>query len=94
VFDSAQASGVVRVSLADTVELAVRASEPVSYRVYPVGVVVHNGGSVASYDVVIPRAAPQVRIVVAGRVIFEKVGSRIVAATPIDTAGWYVLNVQ
>ena len=94
VFDSTQARGVVRVSLADTVELAVRASEPVTYRVYPVGVTVHNGGAQASYDVVVPRAAPQVRIVVAGRVIFEKVGPRIVAATPADSAGWYVLNVR
>ena len=94
VFDTTQASGVVRVSLADTVELAIRSSEPVAYRVYPVGVTVHNGGSAASYDVVIPRGAPLVRIVVAGRVLLKKVGLRISATVAADSAGRYLLNVR
>lgn len=94
VFDTTQALGVLRVRLADTVELAIRSSEPVTYRVYPVGVVVHNGGSGASYDVVIPRAAPQVRIVVSGRVMLEKTGPHIVAAGVADSAGQYVMTIQ
>ena len=94
VFDTAQASGALRVSLADTAELAIRSSEPVTYRVYPVGVIVRNRGSSASYEIVIPQAAPKVRIVVAGRVVLEKVGSRIVTAAAADSAGRFVMNVR
>ena len=94
VFDTTQAQGVVRVTLADTVELAIRSSAPVSYRVYPVGVVVHNSGSTASYDVVIPRAAPQVRIVVAGRVMLEKTGPHIVSASVPDSTGRYNVTLN
>lgn len=93
-FDTTQASGVLRVSLADTMELAIRSSAPVTYRVYLGGVIVHNRGSAASYDVIIPRAAPHVRIAIAGRVMLEKTGLHIVAASVADSAGRYVMTIQ
>src|SRR5262249_42978262 len=51
VFDTTQVSGMLRVSLADTVELAIRSSAPVAYRISPTGVAVHNGGRTASYEI-------------------------------------------
>ena len=94
VFDTTQAGGVLRVSLADTSELAIRSSAPVMYRVTPGGVRVHNRGSAASYEVIIPRSARSVRIVIASRVMFEKTGLRVVAATSADSAGQYVMTIQ
>jgi hypothetical protein len=93
-FDTSQYSGALRVRLADSVELSIRSDAPVSYRVRPGGIDVHNRGSTASFDVLIPRAAPYVRIRVAGRVVLEKVGPRgVVGATP-DSAGRYVLSMR
>ena len=76
-FDAPQAAGALHVSLADTTELMINPSAPVTYRVHPGGVVVHNRGSEASYEIVVPRDALHVRILVAGRLLFEKTGSRI-----------------
>jgi anti-sigma factor RsiW len=94
VFDTTQASGLMRVSLADTTELSIRSSAPVTYRVYLGGVFVHNRGSAASYEVTIPRAAPHVRIAIAGRVMLEKTGAHIAAASVADSAGGYVIIIQ
>lgn len=94
VFDATQSSGVLRVSLVDTAELAIRSSAPVTYRVYQGRVIVHNQGSGASYDVIIPRAAPHVRIAIGGRVILEKTGLQVVTASAADSAGQYVITIQ
>ena len=76
-FDAPQAAGALHVFLADTAELMINPTASVTYRVHPGGVVVHNSGSEASYEIVVPRDAPHVRILVAGRLLFEKTGSRI-----------------
>ncbi len=93
-FDTTQASGVLRVALADTMELVIRSSAPVTYRVYLGGVVVQNRGSAASYDVIIPRSAPHVRIAIAGRVMLEKTGLHIVTASVVDSSGQFVMTIQ
>jgi hypothetical protein len=93
-FDTPQDTGLLLVTFADTDEVSLRARDPVTYRVYPGGLGVHNRGSVASYELVVPRDAPHVRIVIAGRVRFEKVGSQITTAVRADTAGRYVMSVR
>jgi hypothetical protein len=76
-FDAPQSAGAVRVLLADSAKLVIAPTAAVTYRVYSGGVIVHNRGSAASYDVLVPRRARHVRILVAGRVLFEKTGSSI-----------------
>lgn len=93
-FDDPQAAGMLRLSLADTPKLMIDPSAPVTYRVYPGGVIVHNAGSDASYEIVVPRQARHVRILVAGRVLFEKVGSTITAASPADQTGGYAFQLR
>lgn len=93
-FDEPQAAGTLHVSLADTPDLAIDPTAAVTYRVHPGGVIVHNRGSAASYDIVVPRRAPRVRILVGGRVLFEKVGSAISAAVPAEKTGRYVIKMR
>jgi hypothetical protein len=93
-FDAPQPTGTLHVSLADTTELVIDPTASVTYRVHPGGLIVHNRGSDASYAIVVPRDAPHVRILVAGRVLFEKVGSGISATPLAGTAGRYVIKVQ
>ena len=93
-FDAPQSAGVLRVSLVDTGKLVIDPTASVTYRVYPEGVVVHNRWSEASYDVLVPRQARHVRILVAGRVLFEKIGSNITATAPAEPAGRYVFQLR
>jgi hypothetical protein len=93
-FDAPQAAGMLRLSLADTAKLMIDPSAPVTYRVHPGGVIVHNAGSEASYEIVVPRQARHVRILVAGRVLFEKMGSTITAASPADQTGGYAFQLR
>ena len=93
-FDEPQAAGTLHVSLADTPDLAIDPTAAVTYRVHPGGVIVHNRGSAASYDIVVPRRAPHVRILVGGRVLFEKVGSAISTAVPAEKTGRYVIKMR
>ncbi|HKC46658.1 MAG TPA: zf-HC2 domain-containing protein [Gemmatimonadales bacterium] len=92
VFDTKQDQGQLNVALADTAELVIRSDAPVAYRINAQGVVVHNPGSRASYEILIPRALPHVRILIGGRVVLEKLGPRIVAGT--DSAPNLVLPVR
>ncbi len=93
-FDAPQSSGAVYVSLADTAKVVIVPSAAVTYRVHPGGVIVHNVGSSASYDIVVPRNALHVRILVAGRVLFEKAGSRVTAPAPAEPTGRYAFDVR
>lgn len=93
-FDAPQSAGTLRVSLADTVKLVIDPTASVTYRVYPGGVIVHNRGSEASYEVLVPRQARHVRILVAGRVVFEKTGSSISAASRAEHTGGYVFQLH
>ena len=93
-FDAPQSSGTAYVSLADTAKLVIDPSAAVTYRVHPGGVIVHNVGSSASYNIVVPRNALHVRILVAGRVLFEKAGSRVTAPAPAELTGRYAFDVR
>lgn len=93
-FDASQSVGVVNLSLADSDKLVIDPTEPVAYRVSPDGVVVHNGGSRASYEIIVPRNASHVRILVAGLLRFEKRGARVSGPAPTSSAGSYVIELR
>jgi anti-sigma factor RsiW len=93
-FDAPQSAGTLHVVLADTAKLVIGPTAAVTYRVYPGGVIVHNRGSEASYEVLVPRLARHVRILVAGRVLFEKTGSSITVTAPAEQTGGYVFQLR
>jgi len=90
VFDSVQTAGVLRLSLADTAELVIRSDSQVIYRVSDSGIIVHNGGSRASYDLLIPRDARFVQVLVGNAVLFEKFRDQVGTRVRPDTAGRYL----
>jgi hypothetical protein len=94
VFETRQQRGSLRIALADTAELVIRSDAPVSYRINAGGVVIHNPGSAATYDILIPRALPHVRVLVGDRVVLEKIGPRILTGTAADSAPRMVLPVR
>jgi hypothetical protein len=93
-FDAPQSAGTLRVLLADTAKVVIDPTASVTYRVYPGGVTVHNCGSEASYEVLLPRQARHVRILLAGRLLFEKMGSSITATSPAEHTGGYVFQLR
>jgi len=93
-FDAPQSAGTLRVLLADTAKVVIDPTASVTYRVYPGGVTVHNHGSEASYEVLVPRQARHVRILLAGRLLFEKMGSSITATSPAEQTGGYVFQLR
>ena len=83
VFEAPQADGSIRITLSPGAELAVRPiGGAVGYSVRPEGVWVQNAGSRTSYEVVLPRDAPRVRIRVADVEIFAKDGATIRTVAP------------
>jgi hypothetical protein len=93
VFASGQESGVLRITLSDEAELAVRASgTPPAYSVGPEQVRVENAGATADYEILIPRSASSVRIRVGDTVVFTKQGAAVTAAAAPDAEGRYFLE--
>lgn len=91
-FTAPQQEGRATVSLTDAAEVVIRARSGTA--TFTSGVdrlVIDNEGSTASFDIEIPRGAPQVEILVAGRRVFVKEGSRITAETSNDSVGPYHL---
>lgn len=93
-FAATQPDGVLVVAVADTADLWVRSTAPVAYRVGFSGVRVDNRASWASYEIIVPQDAADVRITVGGRVVFTKTGPRISSEAQPDSAGRYVLPVR
>jgi anti-sigma factor RsiW len=93
-FDARQRAGEIRVALAADTEVAVRAvDDTVSYEVGPDAVVVRNApGTVASYEVRVPRSIDRLWIEVDGHVVFDKNRAAITAlVTPDPRTGAYVI---
>lgn len=91
-----QASGALQVRWADvsTVLLAQTGSNgEAHYALTPDGVVVDNGGSMASYSLVLPRSLPRARVRVAGRVVLSKDGETISCAGARDESGTCVIDI-
>ncbi len=91
-FTSPQAGGQAQVSLTDGAEIVVRA--PIGAATFTSDVdrlVIDNGGSSATFEIQIPRAAPRVEIQVAGDRILLKVGSRVMTEQSTEREGQYLL---
>ena len=93
-FEAPQTHGLLRVRLVPGPELAVRGygtSTALSLGVERITVA--NRGASADYEVLVPTGAPHVRIEVAGMVVLEKRGDRILAPEPPRPDGEYVLRL-
>jgi hypothetical protein len=79
-FRAEQASGALEVRWAETplVHLSqTGASGDAHYALTPGGVIVDNGGSTASYSLVLPRTLARAHVRVAGRVVLSKDGETV-----------------
>lgn len=93
VWEAIQETGAMTISLTDGPELAVRVSggEP-GFSVGPQEIRVENAGSIADYEILLPRAAAHVQIRVGGSVVFTKQNGSIETMAIQDDAGNYVLE--
>lgn len=93
VFEAVQEAGVMRISLTDELELAVRASggEP-GYSVEPSQVRIDNIGSIADYEISLPRSAHDIRVRVGDSVVFTMRDGSITTAATRGADGLYVLE--
>jgi hypothetical protein len=74
-FRAEQSSGALQIRWADVPSVMLSqtgSSGDAHYSLTPGGVIVSNGGSTASYTLVIPRAVTRARVRIAGRVVFAK----------------------
>jgi hypothetical protein len=90
-FRTEQASGALQVRLADvsSVMLAQTGSRgEAHYALTPDGVLVDNGGSTASYSLVLPHALARARVRIAGRLVFSKDADSVsCTGSRVDTNG-------
>ncbi|MBK5188630.1 MAG: hypothetical protein JJD97_10300 [Gemmatimonadaceae bacterium] len=89
-FRALQATGVVAVRWADarTVLLTQSGSSgDAHYALTPTGVIVDNGGSAASYTLVLPRSLERARVRIAGGVVLAKEGDTVSCAGARDDVG-------
>lgn len=83
-FMFAQSAGELRVRLTDDNGASVRAlGARVPFAVGEGRLTVSNAGASASYDIAIPRAAPLVEIMIAGRRVWQTAAGRLTSAWPM-----------
>lgn len=90
-----QTEGQVQVTLTERTEVVVRA--PIGAATFTTDVdrlVIDNHGSAATFEILIPRAAPRVEIQVGGDRIFLKEGPRVTTPESLDSRGPYVLPLR
>ena len=93
VFETMQEAGLVTVILADEPEVSIRSDDAgVGYAIEPWGVRVMNGGSVASYQVVVPSEVQDFSIRVESTTVFRKRGRSIETSVKPDSAGRYIID--
>ena len=80
IFSSAQSSGELRIALADIADIQVRSpAGAVRFAAGDGRLLIDNAGARASYEIVIPRAAPSVQIQVAGVRVWRREAGRVVS---------------
>ena len=95
VFASPQATGTARVRVVESPEVAVHvlgARVPLDLGIDRVTVA--NAGAEADYEVLLPRAARSLRILVGRNVVLRKEGARIVTGVAADSAGVYTIPIR
>ena len=91
-FSSTQTEGAARVSLADASDVSVRtAVGAAAFTSTDDRLIIDNAKSRATFEIVIPRNAARVEILVEGRRVFEKVGLRVTARNAQQSRDLYVL---
>jgi hypothetical protein len=94
VLDPPPAAGRLRVTLAPTPDLSVRATEgAVEYAVLPAGVVVRVRGGTPTLDVRVPTSLARFRVRAGSRAVFEARGPAVVTPARRDPAGAYVVEL-
>lgn len=95
-FRAEQASGALEVRWADvsSVMLAQTGSRTEAhYALTPGGVIVDNGGSIASYSLVLPRTLARARVRIAGRLVLSKDADSVSCAGARVDSGSCVIEV-
>lgn len=95
-FRAEQVSGALEVRWADTplVHLSQTGSSgDAHYALTPGGVIVDNGGSTASYSLVLPRTLPSAHVRVAGRMVLSKEGETVSCAGAHADSGTCVIVI-
>jgi hypothetical protein len=93
-FAEPQARGVATVWLVEGSDVVVRARNgSATFTSGAAGLTVNNRGSLADYEIELPRAAPHIEIRAGSRRLLLKDGSRIVAGAPADSLGRYRLDL-
>ena len=94
-FRDTQPAGVLRVRLVDDRALRLSPDHPVGgYSLDDHGVTVNNAGSVASFDLRLPRGVAHGRITVRGRTVLTKEGAQVRGAGATDAHGDYVIPLR
>ncbi len=94
-FESAQATGEIRLRFGSQPDLSVQAEGgDAQYVVQPRGLLVRNRGSVASYLVTVPSAVRRLRIRVGGATVLDRIGERMTPALTPDSAGDFVVSIS
>lgn len=94
-FTAVQETGRIRVVLASGSDVEVRVEgEPVGLESQADRLVISNLGSRASYEIVVPESAPQVRVRVGSRVVLVKDGEDVRSLVPSDSAGGYLIDLS
>ena len=92
VFAAPQAIGVVTVRVVDDPEITVRAiGEPVSFDLGVERVTVANRGARANYEILLPRDAPSIRVLIGDSVRLHRESGRIDSPVKPDATGAYRL---
>lgn len=87
-----QPEGAIRISLVQASEVRVRElGGGTAYLIDPARLVVDNRGDSASYEILLPRTLPHVRVRIGGGVVFEKEGSAISSEGSVESGGAHVV---
>lgn len=90
VFIDEQERGSARVRLVDEPDLSIRAlGQPVAFDADLGRLTVLNAHAEADYEILIPRTAPSVRVLVGREVVLYKEGDRILGSAVMDPEGDY-----
>ena len=95
-FRAEQTSGALQVRWADVPSVYLTqtgSTGDAHYALTPGGVIVDNGGSTASYSLVLPRTLARTRVRIAGRMVLSKDGGTVSCAGARDESGSCVIAI-
>lgn len=94
-FRAQQTAGHARVALTDAADVSVTAAAgAANYTAAADRLEIDNRGGSASFDVALPRRAPRIDVVVAGRRVLTKIGGSVSGAGATVEGGRYVISLE